>query len=208
MISRISGTLREKRENSVIINVSGISYEVFIPDVIMKVLDGSIGADGKIELVTYHYLQMDPSRGVPFLVGFLNEVEKEFFEKFITVSGVGPKAAIRALALPISVIAKAIDENNLSLLKSLPGVGERKAREIVAKLQGKVGKFGLMQDGHISELPKPKDDIQNEALDVLLQLQYKRNEAKEMVSKAISRNPDIKTSEELLNEIYKQRKLI
>ena len=205
MISRISGTLREKRENSVIINVSGISYEVFIPDVIMKVLDGSIGADGKIELVTYHYLQMDPSRGVPFLVGFLNEVEKEFFEKFITVSGVGPKAAIRALALPISVIAKAIDENNLSLLKSLPGVGERKAREIVAKLQGKVGKFGLMQDGHISELPKPKDDIQNEALDVLLQLQYKRNEAKEMVNSALKKEPRSKTVEELLNIVYKQK---
>ena len=43
------------------------------------------------------------------MVGFLNEIEKEFFGKFITVSGIGPKAAVRALSLPIPTIARAID---------------------------------------------------------------------------------------------------
>jgi len=206
MISRISGILKEKRENSVIIDVNGISYEVFIPEVIMKTLDGAVGADRKIELVTYHYFQMDPMKGVPFLVGFLNEVEKEFFERFITVSGIGPKAAVKVLSLPISVIAKAIDEGNLSLLKSLPRIGDQKAREIIAKLQGKIGKFGLIQDGHVSELPKMKEDIQEEALQVLLQLQYKRGEAGQMIDKVISKNPKIETAEGILNEIYKQKR--
>lgn len=207
MISRIAGTLKEKRENSVVIDVSGISYEVFIPDVIMRALDGAVGEDKRLELITYHYLQMDPMKGVPLLVGFLNEVEKEFFEKFITVAGIGPKAAVKALSLPISVIAKAIDEGNLSLLKSLPRVGEQKAREIVAKLQGKVGKYGLIQDKHVADMPKVKEDIQQEALQVLLQLQYKKNEAKEMIAKVISANPKIENAEELLNEIYKQKRL-
>ena len=207
MISHISGILKERRENSVIIDVGGISYEVLIPDVIMKTLDGAISEDRRIELVTYHYLQMDTMKAVPFLVGFLNEVEKEFFEKFITVSGIGPKAAIKAISLPISVIAKAIDDGDLSLLKSLPRVGEQRAREIVAKLQGKVGKFGLIRDGHVSELPKAKDDIQQEALDVLLQLQYKKNEAKQMIANVASKNPKVETAEDLLNEIYKQKKI-
>jgi len=206
MISRISGILKEKKENSVIVDVNGISYEVFIPEVIMKTLDGAVGPDRKIELVTYHYFQMDPMKGVPFLVGFFNEVEKEFFERFITVSGIGPKAAVKVLSLPISVIAKAIDEGNLSLLKSLPRIGDQKAREIIAKLQGKIGKFGLIQDGHVSELPKMKEDIQEEALQVLLQLQYKRGEATQMIAKVISKNPKIETAEGILNEIYKQKR--
>jgi len=207
MISRIKGELKEKRENSVIMDVSGLSYEVFIPDVVMKSLDKAIGQDNKLELITYHYLQMDSMKGIPFLVGFLNEVEKEFFERFITVSGIGPKAAIKALSMPISAIARAIDEGDMALLKSLPRVGEQKAREIIAKLQGKVGKYGLIQDGHVAKLPKMKEDIHEEALQVLIQLQYKKNEAKQMITKVISKDPKIETAEEILNEIYKQKRL-
>jgi len=207
MISKVSGILKEKRQNSVIIDVSGMSYEVFIPEIIMKSLDTMVGPDRRIELITYHYLQIDTVRGVPFLIGFINEVEKEFFEKFITVSGIGPKAAIKALSVPISVIAQAIDEGNLSLLKSLPRVGEQKAREIVAKLQGKVGKFGLIRDEHVAQLPRIKEDIQQEALEVLLQLQYKKGEATQMITRVISGKPEIDSAEELLNEIYKQKRL-
>lgn len=207
MISKVSGILKEKRQNSVIIDLGGMSYEVFMPEIIMKSLDGMVGPDKRIELITYHYLQIDTVKGVPFLIGFINEVEKEFFEKFITVSGIGPKAAIKALSMPISVIAQAIDEGNLSLLKSLPRVGEQKAREIVAKLQGKVGKFGLIRDGGVAQLPRAKEDIQKEALEVLLQLQYKTGEAKHMIAKVISGKPEIDSAEGLLNEIYKQKRL-
>jgi Holliday junction DNA helicase RuvA len=199
--------LREKRENSVLIEVNGLSYEVFVPEVILRALDESTGEQNAIELVTYHYVQMDTMRGVPFLVGFFNDIEREFFERFISVSGIGPKAAIKALKLPISVIAKAIDEGNLSLLKSLPGVGEQRAKEIIAKLQGKIGKFGLIQDEHVTELPETSEDIQHEALQVLLQLQYNKTEAKRMIADVITNNPKIKTAEELLNEIYKQKKI-
>jgi Holliday junction DNA helicase RuvA len=199
--------LREKRENSVLIEVNGLSYEVFVPEVILRTLDESTGEQNAIELVTYHYLQMDTMRGVPFLVGFFNDIEREFFERFISVSGIGPKAAIKALKLPISVIAKAIDEGDLSLLKSLPGVGEQRAKEIIAKLQGKIGKFGLIQDTHIAELPETSEDIQHEALQVLLQLQYNKTEAKRMIAEVIAKHPKIKTAEELLNEIYKQKKI-
>ncbi|MDD5439986.1 MAG: helix-hairpin-helix domain-containing protein, partial [Candidatus Omnitrophica bacterium] len=147
----------------------------------------------------------DPSRSFPVLIDFLNEVEKEFFEKFITVSGIGPKAACKALTLPISEIAGGIDAGDVRLLKSLPGIGERKAKEIIASLQGKVGKFGLIQDRTAVPLKEIKDDLKEEALGVLLQLQYKRKEAEEMLEKALGRNPSVKTAEELLNEVYRHR---
>ena len=91
-------------------------------------------------------------------------------------------------------------------MKTLPGIGIQRAKEIVAKLQGKMGKFGLIQDKEGRTLkPKQPADWQEEALDVLLQLQYKRHEAMEMIEKTLKRSQAIKTAEELLNEIYNQR---
>jgi Holliday junction DNA helicase RuvA len=206
MISHISGKIKEKKESSVILELGSICYEVLLPPVILKSLDSARGEDGTVRLVVFHYYQMEPSRATPVLVGFLNEIEKEFFEQFITVSGVGPKAACRALTLSFSVIAEAIDKGDMALLKTLPGIGERKAREIIARLQGKVGRFGLIQDRGRGEYPAGKEDIKEDALGVLMQLQYKRNEARDMIDKAVIRNPKAATCEEILNEIYKGSK--
>jgi holliday junction DNA helicase RuvA len=136
MISEINGKIKRKKESSVIIDCNGISYEVLVPPAIMKSIDSAKTTDGNINFITYHYYQMDPSKAMPVLVGFLNEIEKDFFEQFIKVSGVGPKAACKALTLSFSVIAGAIDKGDMALLKTLPGIGEQKAREIIAKLQG------------------------------------------------------------------------
>lgn len=205
MISQISGRIRQKRANSVLIDVNGISYEVLLPGIIMRKIESSVDIDGNITLVTYHYLQSDPSRSIPVLIGFENDIEKEFFEKFITVSGVGPKAACRALEIPFSTIADAIDRGDMSVLKSLPGIGEQRAREIIAKLQGKIGKYGLIQDETAVKASAAEEDVKKEAFQVLIQLQYNKSEAKTMIEKAVERNPDISTCEELLNEVYRQR---
>ena len=205
MISRISGKLKQRRGNSVLIEISGLAYEVLVPGIIMRKINETITDDSAITLVTYHYLQSDPSRSVPVLIGFFSEIEREFFEKFITVSGVGPKAACRAMELPFSTIADAIDKGDMAVLKSLPGIGEQRAREIIAKLQGKIGKYGLIQDGTGFEPAAIEEDIKREALQVLIQLQYNRSEAKSMIDEALQRNARISSCEELLNEIYKHR---
>ena len=206
MISHICGKVADKKDSSIVLDVNGIHYEILVPGAVMKVIEDRIAPDGTIKLTTFYYHQLEPSRATPTLVGFLNEIEKEFFEKFITVSGIGPRAAVRALNIPFSQVAKAIDEADKAMLKSLPGIGEQRAKEIVAKLQGTVGKYALMQDTGISCAPKEKTpDFAEEALDVLLQLQYKKHEAKEMIDKALKRSPCIKSAEELLNEVYRQK---
>lgn len=205
MISRLCGTVVDRRENAVLIETQGVTYEVLIPPAILRSLERSLQPDGKVQLVTYHYHHVEPSRAVPILVGFLNEIEREFFERFITVSGIGPKAAVRALKQPIPLIAKAIDEGNLDVLRSLPGIGPQRAKEIVAKLQGKVGKFALMPDENHASAAVAEPDAAAEALEVLLQLQYKRAEAQGMIKNALGRNSGLSTAEEILNEVYKQR---
>ena len=207
MITNIKGKLIKKKESSLVIEIGGVGYEVYVPlTVSVELKDIHEGED--VSLVTFHYHATDPSKSIPVLIGFMNEIEKEFFEKFITVSGIGPKAAVKALNKPISEIAKAIDSADISFLKTLPGIGEQKAREIVAKLQNKVGKFGLIQDSFVSENVASKQDIEEEAVQVLIQLQYKKQQAKDMVNKALERNPDISTSEELLNEVYRQKRQV
>lgn len=204
MISRISGKIIQKNENSVLLEVNGIGYEVFVPLGILKYLRCE---NDMAEFVTYHYYQTDPAKSIPVLIGFIHEVEKEFFEKFITVSGIGPKAAVRAISEPIAQIAAAIDAGDMNYLRSLPGIGPQRAREIVAKLQGKVGKFGLIRCApeQVPGVAAGSSDVEDEAISVLLQLQYKRTEAEQMVKKALQRNPNVNNAEELLNEVYRQK---
>jgi len=205
MICRIRGTVREQAEAHVILDVGGVSYQVFVPPSIMQKLSEKLSDHAEIELVTFHYQQLEVGKAFPVLIGFSNEIEREFFERFISVSGVGPKAALRAMTQPIPTIARAIDEGNLSVLRSLPGIGEQRAKEIVAKLQGKVGKFALIQGKPELAAAGEAQSFEEEAVSVLLQLEYNKQEAKQMVKAALARNPKVKTSEELLNEVYRQR---
>ena len=207
MIARISGKIVEKGTNSLMIDMGGFCYQVLVPATVMQRLEGALPADNKISLVTYHYYQVEPSRSTPVLIGFLNDIEKEFFEIFITVSGIGPRAALKALNKPISSIAKAIDESDIEFLRSLPGIGPQRAREIIAKLQNKVGKFGLIRDSERKQEAKKTGDIEEETLAVLMQLEYKKSEALAKIKKALERNTGIQTTEALLNEVYKQKKI-
>lgn len=206
MISRLHGTLVERRDTAILLETNGVTYEVAIPIAIGRILDRHIGTDGKVRLITFHYHHVEPSRATPILIGFTNEIEREFFETFITVSGIGPRAAVKAINQPIPLIARAIDDGNLEFLRTLPGIGPQRAKEIVAKLQGKVGKFALIPDEEYrASEGRLAPDAATEALEILLQLQYRRHEASGMIKNALSRNSNLATAEEILNEVYKQR---
>lgn len=113
---------------------------------------------------------------------------------------------MKALDKPISEIAEAITRGDTKYLQSLPGIGLQRAKEVVAKLQDKVSKYGLIKDRTTSSLKKTEVPAwQEEALEILLQLQYKRGEAEGMIQKALERSGSLQSTEELLNEIYKQR---
>ncbi len=211
MIARLKGVVREQGETHILLDVNGVTYEVFMPPSILRSLPERMSEDGQVEVITFHYQQLEVGRGIPVLIGFLNEIEREFFGRFISVSGVGPKAALKALTQPIPVIAQAIDEGDLSLLRSLPGIGEQRAKEIVAKLQGKVGKYALMRTDEAAlsgaESERPTMELEDEAVTVLVQLEYKKVDAKQMVRAALERNPKVNTVEELLNEVYRQKRI-
>jgi len=202
MIRRICGTIIERRTYGLIIRVDGIGYEVLMPTGVLHAIEET--PEGSVELVTYYYLQMDRARALPVLVGFRNELEREFFEQFIQVASIGPRSAVKALALPISQIAEAIEAGNLAVLKSLPGIGAQKAKEIVAKLQGKAGRFCLIRGGEGPAEPVA-EDISRGATDILTGVGHTAAEAREMVRHALAHTPPPETVEDLLNLAYRLR---
>ena len=203
MISKIRGKLVKKEENKAVVDINGICYEVNIPSAVSNRLIKS--NEGLVELVIYHYFTMDQNRGVPVMIGFIDDLEKEFFEKFISISGIGPKVALKAFDKPIALIARAIEDGDLAFLKTLDGIGMQKAKQIIASLQGKVGRFALLKSEEETKIPVKKE-ILEDACGILKRLQYNSEEIDEMVKKALEAKPDIDNTEELLNEIYRQRK--
>lgn len=202
MIYQIKGKLVKKEENRVVVNVAGISYEVSVSRTVSRRLGNETE---EVELVIYHYFKLDKSRGVPIMVGFIEELERDFFEKFISVTGVGPKAALRAFDKPVARIAQAIEEGDSDFLQGLAGIGNQRAKQIIAHLQGKVGRFALIQEGRYLKEPEGKEVVA-ETKEILKRLQYKSSEADMMIKRALAQKSQIDSSEELLNEIYRQRK--
>ncbi|MBD3264512.1 MAG: hypothetical protein GF375_05385 [Candidatus Omnitrophica bacterium] len=203
MFYSIKGLIAKKEENRVIIKSGDLFYEVMIPYTVYNRL-AETGQNA--ELVVYSYINIDKNnRGIPVMVGFVEELEREFFEKFISVSGVGPKAALKAFDKPVAMIARAIEEADTDFLKSLAGVGNQKAKQIIAHLQGKVGRFALIKES--PQKPSPvKGRIIDEARDILKRLQYNSKEIEDMIKKVLQTGKEISTVEELLNEIYRQKK--
>ena len=138
-------------------------------------------------------------------VGFTNSIEREFFEALLTVASVGPKTAVRAFSLPMAQIARYIDDGDQASLRRLPGIGAQKAKDIIAKLQGKVARFGLIQGEVRPKQPDVTPDFVSEAVAVLLQLQYRRAEADRMAREALAKNGTITSAEDLLTEIYRNQ---
>jgi Holliday junction DNA helicase RuvA len=206
MISKISGKLLDRGESTVLIDIGGLGYEVFVPPVVAKALE-AIPEGDPVSLETIYYLQVEQTRATPVLLGFQNSIQKEFFERLLTVPKMGPKGALSVFARPVSTVASAIETANYTMLQSLPGVGKQKARDMVATLQGKVAKFALMQDSDLEKRPSRAGhaDVTDDALQMLLMLGHKRTEAERMVNEAIAAEPSAPDAETLVRVIYRKQ---
>jgi Holliday junction DNA helicase RuvA len=200
MFSRISGTLVERTPESVVLDVAGLGYDIFLPPCVAEKVTAATGEP--VVLETYSVLNMDGNAGRFTYYGFTNAIERAFFESLLSVASIGPRTAARAFSQPMGRIASAIDRGDHGFLKTLPGIGQQKARDIVAKLQGKVTKFLLIREAEPQAAP-PMPDFAAEALAVLLQLEYKRNEAETMIRTTLEATPTITDAETLLSEIYR-----
>ncbi len=202
MIAKIEGKLINLDSDSALVQIGAVGYQVMLPGYCINALSDKLGSE--IALCTMEYYEGTPAGGnlVPRMVGFLSTGERDFFNKFTSVKGMGIKKCLRSLSMPIANIAAAIENGDDKTLMTLDGVGKRMAQQIIAELKGKLGDFALGAEpaGPTQVRFTP---FQTEALEILIAWGEKRNEAMELIELACQRHPDIKSAEALVPLVYR-----
>jgi len=212
VIATLTGRLRRRAEDRIVLECGGIGYEVFLPPIALRAVESVTAEPGdkaaELHLVIYYHATRDQPR--PVLIGFTSDLDKEFFEKLITVKDIGPMVAARALASPVGELAAAIARQDEKYLRALPGIGPQKAKNIVAQLQAKVAKFALVREGAVAEpvaavaTPVDADGLREMVWEILVkQLGHRPSEASQLITDALRRRPDPGSPEELFDEIYR-----
>lgn len=193
MIAYLEGKLTHILEESILVNVHGVGYEVICsnPYVFQTSLNKSVLVH------TYHHVREDVNQ----LFGFKNKDEKYLFEHLISVSGIGPKSAINILsAVQVNEFIQAIEREDETYLKQFPGVGNKTARQIILDLKGKLTNYFDIDDDYEVTKDQDQEQIQEteEALKglgytareiqaILPQLQQsKEKETDQLIKKALS----------------------
>tara|TARA_Y100000817_G_C16718638_1_gene482578 strand:+ start:109 stop:732 length:624 start_codon:yes stop_codon:yes gene_type:complete len=207
MISFLTGEIRNIfPEKSIIeINVSGVGYEVSLPRFVMdEVINNGKKNGEKINLeIYYHSTERSPK---PLLVGFNNQLEKLFFEKIIQVEGVGPLKAVSALIFPVAIVSQAIEDEDISILNQMPGIGARAAQKMIATLKGKL--IDIISDSRssLNAGNSTKNALRDDIVEILVGLGFKESDAIIKINEVISEKPELTDNlEEIIREIFKSK---
>ena len=204
MITKITGQLVALHGDTLILKIDAFEYEVLIPEFTRRQLQSELNQT--ISLHTIEYMEGNPMQGrmTPRLIGFLSEVEREFFELVCSVDGVGVKKALRAMVRPVKEVATAIEEQDAKCLASLPGIGPAMAERIIAKLRRKVPKFALMVARGEKDQSGVEPDVLSETYEVLRSLGHSESEARRLLDTALSSKKKFKDVQSVIEAIYQQ----
>jgi holliday junction DNA helicase RuvA len=204
MITKISGTAVHVAGDTLTLAVGAFEYEVLIPEFARRHLQDQIGHE--VSLHTIEYLEGNAMQGrlIPRLVGFLNSVEREFFEMFCEVDGVGVKKALRAMVRPVQEVATMIEEQDAKGLATLPGIGPATSERVIAKLRRRVPKFALLVARDRPRAADIERDLLSEAYDVLRALGHSESESRRLLDGALDKKTKYKDVDSLLHAIYEK----
>jgi Holliday junction DNA helicase RuvA len=203
MIGYLEGKIIKYETDGILLLVNNVGYEVLLS---ANTLNNIKDKDVKL-YIYFHQTEKQPK---PVLIGFETQDEKEFFQLFITVDAIGPLKAIKALEIPNSQIARAIEEKDAKFLISLRGIGKRSAEKIIAALNGKAGKFILSDDEIVenrsdNKVPSLLKSIEDQVASVLKeQLGYSDKDARILIAEAFATNKKISTAEQLFDDVMKR----
>lgn len=198
------------QRNVLLVRVNALCYEVFVPSGIASRLR-QIPPEARpnpLTLYTIDYIDGAVGGGhlTPKLVGFLDPLDREFFEVFTTVPGVGFMKALKCLVRPLNEIAQAIERGDTLFLEGLPYVGKKTAERIVMELRGRMAKFALAhKEEPLALESESPSELKQEAIQVLTQLEYSRSEAQRVVEATFARHKNIKTVEDFLRRVFEQQ---
>jgi Holliday junction DNA helicase RuvA len=186
MIFYLEGLILNIFTDSIVINVSGIGYKVFIAS--PKLF--SFKVSDKISLYIYQNLKEDSSD----LFGFSNIAEREFFEKLISVKGVGPKSASGILiGSDINILKEGITKGDVNIVSKIKGIGKKTAERIILELAGKLSLGDILKNDNIK-------NVSSEAIAALMTLGFSEKEARDSLD-SIDSNASI---EDQIKQVLKR----
>ena len=204
MIGRIKGQLIEKKSDSVIIDVHGIGYVVYVTEKTARSL--TLGDEGRdISL----YSELLVKEDLLQLVGFLTQIEKDWFNLLRSVQGIGAKVALTILnTLDTKELLRAIRMKNELAFSSVSGIGSRMAQRLVVELSGRKD-LTVLEDEEIYEIRDEgneqsvniikRKEIQKDALSALQNLGFKSAEAQSTIDKILAQD-EFNDASELVKE--------
>ncbi len=174
MFNYIKGEYISSGDGFIVVEANGIGYTIYTS---LNSL-GTLSAKKEVKVYTYLYLR----EGIADIYGFATDEERKLFLHLISISGVGPKAAISILSVaPAEKIALAILTGDYKLIQQAQGVGVKVAQRVIMELKDKL-KGIQIDESDIPQTVASNDNI-NEALSALVVLGYSENEAKKALSK-------------------------
>ena len=190
MIAHLRGKLLAKHPNQVIVETSGVGYDVTITVPTFSDLPET-GTEVALHIHTH------VREEALALYGFLRSSEKLLFEKLITVSGIGPKLAITILSgMPADEMVRSIRGNDVARLTRIPGIGKKTAERMVLELRDKLPETGLAATPMATPLSPVEDDV----LSALLNLGYQRP-ATEKALAAVSQEGTAKSFDQMFRAV-------
>jgi Holliday junction DNA helicase RuvA len=214
VLTKVRGVLKTVSDESVTVSIDPFEVEVLVSEHTRRAVQSKVG-----ESITFHtlfYIEGGAmvARLVPRLLGFLSPLDREFFDIFCSVDGVGAKKALRAMVRPVRELARMIEDQDIKLLSTFPGIGEATAERIVAKLRRKVGKFALIvgveEAGALVEAngepASAAADVVRDTYEALLSVGHSEGQARQAIDRVLSTKRKFKSAADMLEAIYQQTK--
>lgn len=180
MIGQLRGILLEKHPNELIVEASGVGYQVTIP---VSTYTSLPDAGAEVRLRIHTHVREDAIA----LFGFLTLEEKALFERLISVSGIGPKLGITVLSgLPTADLVQAIRSGNVVQLTKVPGIGKKTAERLVVELRDKLDAVGASRPAAAAPMPLAPalGAIEEDVLSALVNLGCPKPAAEAAIQKA------------------------
>jgi len=193
MIAQLTGTLVSKKKNKIIVDVSGIGYEV---NVSLSAFTELAAENSKIKILTYQHFRENGAE----LFGFVSEFEKELFLLLIGVPGIGPKTAMEILSnTSLAGFKRAIIAKDVKTISSIKGIGKKTAEKLIFQLKDKIREFYIPDSG------MPVSGVSfDEAIEALRTLGFTYIQAKESVDNVVGTMHANSSTQDVVREALKK----
>lgn len=206
MIRKITGLLSDLPDDCAVLEVPPFEYEVLVPEFTRRQIQMKLGE--QVTLHTIQYIDGNVQKGgrmTPRLIGFNSFAEKQFFEVFCSVGGLGVKKALKAIVRPVPDVARTIEQQDVKGLTTLPGIGPKMAEKIVAELRRKMARFALLIPAAEGESGAVSTSITEEVYHILVSFGHSEMEARKMVDDVLADKKTFKDVDAFLHAVYEKK---